>query len=95
MYIYTLSHFENDRDISAYSRGRALYRVRNLCVFSCVQKGTPGLMHKGCVLQCVSLGVASDVMVILGLKQSIVTLTAGMFNVKIASHETRHQMKFT
>ena len=34
----------------------ACYRMRNLCVFSRVQKGTPGLMHKRCVLQCVSLG---------------------------------------
>ena len=32
------------------------HRARNLCVFSRVQKGTPGLTHQGCVLQRVSLG---------------------------------------
>ena len=36
----------------------ACHRARNLCVFSHVQKGTPGLTHKGCVLQHVSLGRA-------------------------------------
>ena len=36
---YTLSHLENDRDVSAYSGGRHLSpRARNLCVFSHVQK---------------------------------------------------------
>ena len=35
--VYTLSHPENDRDVTAYSR----QRWRNLCVFSRVQKGTP------------------------------------------------------
>ena len=72
---YTLSHLENDRDVSAYSGGRHLsLRARNLCVFSCVQKGTLGLTHKGCVLQRVSLGALSDVTVILGMRHSI-----GMF----------------
>ena len=47
---YTLSHLENDRDVSAHYRGSACHRTRNLCVFSRVQKGTPGLTHKGCVL---------------------------------------------
>ena len=47
--------------------------ARNLCVFSRVQKGTPGLAHKGCVLQRVSLGALSDVMVILEMRQSIQT----------------------
>ena len=32
----------------------ACHRARNLCLFSSVQKGTPGLTHKGCVLQRVS-----------------------------------------
>ena len=50
-----------------------------VCVFSRIQKGTPGLMHKGCVLQRVSLGALSDVtlsdvMVVLGMRQSIVQL---------------------
>ena len=50
----------------------ACYRVRNLCVISHIQKGTPGLTYnKGCVLQRVSLGVLSDVTVILGMRQSI------------------------
>ena len=39
----------------------ACHRARNLNVFSRVQKGTPGLTHKGCVLQRVSLGALSDV----------------------------------
>ena len=47
-------------------------RARNVCVFSHVQKATPGLTHKGCVLQRVSLGSLSDVTVVLGMRQSIV-----------------------
>ena len=50
----------------------ACHRARNLCVFSRVQKGTPGLTHKGCVLQRVSFGALSDVTVVLGMRQSIV-----------------------
>ena len=49
----------------------ACHRALNLCVFSRVQKGTPGLTHKGCVLQRVSLGALSDVMVVLGMRQSL------------------------
>ena len=49
----------------------ACHRVRNLCVFSHVQKGTPGLTHKGCVLQRVSLGAFSEVTVVLGMRQCI------------------------
>ena len=49
----------------------ACHRARNLCVFSRVQKGTPGLTHKGCVLQRFSLGALSDVTVVLGMRQSI------------------------
>ena len=49
----------------------ACYQERKLCVISHVQKGTPGLMHKGCVLQLVSLGVLSDVTVVLGMRQSL------------------------
>ena len=49
----------------------ACHRVRNLCVISHVQKGTPGLKHKGCVLQRVFLGALSDITVILGMRQSI------------------------
>ena len=45
--------------------------ARNLCVISRVQKGTPGLMRKGCVLQRVSLGAPSDVTVVLETRQSI------------------------
>ena len=50
-------------------------RARNVCVFSRVQKGTPGLTHKGCVLQRVSLGALSDVTVVLGMRRSIDALT--------------------
>ena len=53
----------------------ACRRARNLCVFSRVQKGTPGLSHKGWVLQRVSLGAFSDVTVVLGMRQSIVNET--------------------
>ena len=49
----------------------ACYRARNLCVFSHVQKGTPELRHKGCVLQRLSLGALSDITVVLGMRQSI------------------------
>ena len=70
--IYTLSHPENDRDVSARSRQRRLSSLAQLvCVFSRVQKGTPGLTHKGCVLHRVSLGALSDVTVVLGMRQSI------------------------
>ena len=51
---------------------RACHHARNLCVFSRGQKGTPGLTHKGCVLQRVSLDALSDVTVVLGMRQSIV-----------------------
>ena len=47
----------------------ACHHARNLCVFSHVQNGTPGLTHKGCVLQRVSLGALSDVTVVLGMRQ--------------------------
>ena len=49
----------------------ACHCVRNLCVFSRFQKGTPRLTHKGCVLQRVSLGALSDVTVVLMMRQSI------------------------
>ena len=49
----------------------ACLRARNLCVFSRVQKGTPGLTHTDCVLQRVSLGALSDVTVVLRMRQSI------------------------
>ena len=44
----------------------ACYRARNLCVISRIQKGTPGLTHKGCALYCVSYKTLSDVTVVLG-----------------------------
>ena len=49
----------------------ACYRARNLCVLFCILKGTPGLTHKGCVLQRVSLSALTDVTVVLGIRQSI------------------------
>ena len=60
---YTLSLLENDR----IPEEEAYYYAR---VFSRVQQGTPGLTHKGCVLQRVSLGALSDVTVVLGVRQS-------------------------
>ena len=47
------------------------HRASNLCVFSRIQKGTPGLIHKECVLQRVSMGALSDVTVVLRMRQSI------------------------
>ena len=57
---YTLSYLED-----------ACHRARNLCNFSGVQKGTLGLTLKGCVLQRVSLDALSDIMAVLGMRQSI------------------------
>ena len=62
------------------SKEDTCHRTRNLCVFSRVQKWTPGLMHKGCVLQRVSLGALSEVTVVLGMRQSIATFEG--FNPK-------------
>ena len=42
-----------------------------MCVISHVQKRTQGLTPKGCVLQHISFGAPSDVMVVLGMRQSI------------------------
>ena len=50
----------------------ACHCARNLCVFSRGQKGTPGLTHKGCGLQRVSLDALSDVTIVLAMRQSIV-----------------------
>ena len=55
----------------------ACYSSHNLCVFSRVQKGTPGLMHKGCILQRVSLGALSDGMVVIWMRQSIEACSRG------------------
>ena len=49
----------------------ACYCSLNLCVFSHVQTGTPGLTHKGCILQRVHLGALSDVMAVLVMRQSL------------------------
>ena len=49
----------------------ACHRAPNLCVLSRVQKGTPRLTHKGCVLQRVLLDAISDITVVLGMRQSI------------------------
>ena len=54
----------------------ACHRARNSCVFSRVQKGTPRLTHKECVLQRVFLDAISDVTVVLGMRQSIVYLVS-------------------
>ena len=53
---YTLSHLENDHDVSAYSGERRLSSRAQLA---------------GCVLQRVSLGALSGVTVVLGMRQSI------------------------
>ena len=69
---YTLSHCENDRDVSAYSRGRCLIsRVLHMCVISRVQNRIPGLTHKWWVLQSISFGAPSDVTAVLEMRQSI------------------------
>ena len=52
---YTLSHLENDRDVSAYSGGRRLSSRAQLV----------------CILTRVSLGALSDITVVLGMRQSI------------------------
>ena len=68
---YTLSHPRTTMTSARIPDKYACHRTRNLCVFSRVQKGLPGLMHKGCALQRVSLGTLSDVTVVLGMRQSI------------------------
>ena len=72
-WLYTLSHLENDRDVTSarIPEEDACHRACNLCVFACVQKGTQRLTHKGCVLQRVFLDAISDVTVVLGMRQSI------------------------
>ena len=56
------------------------HRARNLCVFSRIQKGTPRLTDKGCVLQRVFLDAISDLTVVLGMRQSIDELTCTDLN---------------
>ena len=68
----------------------ACHRLHNLCVFSRVQKGTPGLTHKGCVLQRVSGGSLSDVTVVLGMRQSIVLKNALKLDAVLV-HEEQFQ----
>ena len=43
-----------------------------MCIFSLVQKRIPGLTHKVCVLQPILFGSLSDILVVLGMRQSIV-----------------------
>ena len=57
---YTLSHLENDRDVSAWYR---VNRENN--------KGIPGLAYKLCVLQRLSFDALSDVTVVLEMRLSI------------------------
>ena len=59
-----------------------------LCVFSHVKKGTPGLMHKGCISQRVSVGALSDVTVVLGMRQSIVCVDVIGHTSAISSNRT-------
>ena len=61
--LYLVSSRERPWRQHVYSGGYASYRARILCVFSHIQQGTPGLMHKGCVLQHVSLSALRDVRV--------------------------------
>ena len=56
-YSYTLSHLENDRDVSAYPGGRRLSSHAQLVCFLMRQKGTPS---------------KSDVTVVLGMRYCIV-----------------------
>ena len=77
MHGYTLSHLENDRDVSVYSRGRCLMLCALHVCYSHVQKRIPGFTHKWCVLQRISIGASSDVTVVLGMRQSIVCMGYG------------------
>ena len=72
--VYTLFHLENDRDVSAYSRGRRLSSRAQLACFLTRSKRNTGIdmTHKGCALQRVSLGALSDVTIVLGMRHSIV-----------------------
>ena len=71
--LYAVSHLENDRDVSAYSRERRLL-LRAQIVFSHVFKMEHrNFVHKGCIFPCVSLGALSDVTVFLLIRQSIHT----------------------
>ena len=86
---------------SSIAEEDAGHRARNLCVFSHVQKGTPGLMHKGCALQRVprvSLGALSDITVVLEMRQSIaIHNTSGIprmkYKIKHFNHYDRHNTK--
>ena len=76
--LYTLSHRENDRDVSAYSRRRCLItRALHVCYLTRSKKNSgidAQLMRLACVLQRISIGTHSDVTVVLGMRQSIVTV---------------------
>ena len=44
----------------------------NMSVFTCIQNGILGLMHKGCALQRLPFGALSDIMVGLEMRQNLV-----------------------
>ena len=62
------------------------HRALTCGFFSRIQKGTPGLTHKRCVLQRVSLGALSDVTVVLWMRQSIA------WNFFSVSHDPHHTL---
>ena len=72
LYLYFVSITSRTTVTSArVPEADACHRACNFCVFSRVQKGTPRLTHKGCVLQLVFLDALGDVTVVLGMRQSI------------------------
>ena len=72
----------------------ACHHARNLCVFSRVQEGAPGLTHKGCILQRVPLGALSDVTVVLGMRQSILSAVATGIQVTLYMVQKKVKLDF-
>ena len=93
--IYTLSHLENDGDVSAYSRGRGLLILRAHLVFflTCSKRNTRidtssgvscgvGLMQGG------SLRAFSEVTVVLGMRQSTMLWTCDSMELNVGKYQT-------
>ena len=67
---YSLSYLENDRDVSAYSGGKRLLSGAQLVCFLAHPKSI-GIDAQRMHLAACILGVLKDVMVVLGMRQSI------------------------
>ena len=52
-------------------RRKTLVIAHNLRVFPCIQNGTSGFTHKGCVLKRLQFGTLSDFAVVLEMRQCI------------------------